>query len=117
MGITGFTAFLSTTFICLLYKADIIVGMPCLLLSSGSHLILLGLGQRFSSGQKILPMSAHRIRAPLFSHLLAKGSHENHLSISIELPHSTLEMKCVLLGAEGVPHRCFGVKFERGMSM
>lgn len=64
MGITGFIAFLSTTFICLLYKADISVGMSCLL-SPGSHLNLLGLGQRFSSGQKILnsthvPVSDHQ---------------------------------------------------------
>ena len=54
MGIMGFIAFLSTTFICLLYKVDVSVGMPCLLLSSGNHLNLLGLGQQFCSGQKNL---------------------------------------------------------------
>ena len=47
MGIIGFIAFLSTTLICLLYKVDVSIGMPCLLLSSGNHLNLFGLGQQF----------------------------------------------------------------------
>lgn len=51
MGITGFAAFLSTTFIRLLYKVDVRVGMSRVLLSSGTHLNLLGLGQRFSRAE------------------------------------------------------------------
>lgn len=89
-GITGIIAFLSTIVICLLYKVNISVGIPCLL-SSGSYLNLLGLDQRFSLGQKFstAPFFLCPIRV-LFYHLKAKGSHPIHLSARTELPPFSL---------------------------
>lgn len=99
MGIMGFVALLSTTFICLLYKADISVGMSCLPLSSGSHLNLLDLGQRFSSGQKTVS-STHilmSLRVPLFYH-------STHLCVRIQLPPFKLRNKNECVSIEGRVH-------------
>lgn len=107
MGIMGFVASLSTTFIRLLYKVNISVGMSCLLLSPGSHLNLLGMGQRFSSGQKIVS-STHvlmSLRASLFHH-------SAQLSVGVQLPPFNIQIKneYVVGMGEGAPHKCIGVK-------
>lgn len=88
MGITGFVASLSPTFICLLYKADMSIGMSCVLLSSGSHLNLLGLGQRLSSGQEIV--SGTRILMSLRASLFY---HSTHLCVRLQFPPFKLRNK------------------------
>lgn len=111
MGITGFAAFLSTTFIRLLYKVDISVGMSRLLLSSGSRLNLLGLGQRFSSRQKIVsgPHVLTSLRASLFYH--------SAYLLEYSFPHSTFKLKMSVWGAgQGdAGSGCFGIKRERSL--
>ena len=64
-------------------------------------------------GVSMAPMFLCPIRAPLFYHLKAKGSHSTHLFIMIELPPFSLRSKTVCVGWMHLS--CFAVKFERGM--
>lgn len=113
MGITGFIAFLSTTFICLFIRLTLVLECPacCLLEAIWTSLAWvrgLAQGRRLSTA----PTFLYPIRAPLFYHLKAKGSLLIHLSVRIELPPFNHKNKkeCVYWGYRGCISQVFQSK-------